>query len=364
MKKRVFCCLLTIVMLVALMPTALAAGNTVDFNGHRYERIDQSMTWAEAKAYCETRGGHLATITSPEEQNAVESVLQGGNKNNYWLGAYRTQENTFAWVTGEDFNQYTHWDQGEPNNYINKGENSVHIFRVSEPFKGHSQVGYWNDVPDEGEQDFFALEKFGLVCEYDYIASNWAQTELQKADDLGLIPDALKNADLTRPITRSEFAAVSVKTYEKISGTQALPATNSPFTDCNDLEVLKAYNLGVTNGISPTTFGPNTLLDREQAATMLTRVFKRATMPGWTLSADAAFPLTYQKPTPFADDADISNWAKDSVYFMAANGIIGGVGNNKFAPKNVTPTDEANQYANATREQALAIAVRMVDHLK
>ena len=97
---------------------------------------------------------------------------------------------------------------------------------------------------------------------------------------------------------------------------------------------------------------------------MLTRTFKRATMNGWTIQNDAQFTLTYDKPSAFADDKDISDWAKDSVYFMAANGIINGVGNNKFAPKNVTSADEANGYANATREQALIIAVRMVENLK
>ena len=43
---------------------------------------------------------------------------------------------------------------------------------------------------------------------------------------------------------------------------------------------------------------------------------------------------------------------------------INGVGNNKFAPKNITSEEEANGYANATREQALIIAVRMVENLK
>ena len=48
---------------------------------------------------------------------------------------------------------------------------------------------------------------------------------------------------------------------------------------------------------------------------------------------------------------------------MAANKIINGVGNNKFAPKNMTTADEANGYANTTREQALTIAVRMLENL-
>ncbi len=198
----------------------------------------------------------------------------------------------------------------------------------------------------------------------DFEASDWAKAELAKADELGLIPEVLDGADLTADITRAEFAAVAVKVYEALSGTAALPALANPFTDTTDIEILKAYNIGAVNGTSATTYSPNDLLNREQAAAMLTRVFKHVTLPGWTLATDSQFTLPYEKPALFADDNDISDWAKDSVYFMAANGIINGVGNNKFAPKNVTSADEANGYANATREQALIIAVRMVENLK
>jgi len=194
--------------------------------------------------------------------------------------------------------------------------------------------------------------------------SAWASAELAKVDALGLIPDCLMDADLTKPITRAEFAAVAVKVYEALSETKATPIAKNPFTDTTDAEVLKAYNIGAVNGMSATTYSPNALLNREQAATMLTRVYKKVTLNGWTLTTDGNFKLQYTKPTPFADDKDISDWAKDSVYFMAANGIINGVGNNKFAPKNTTASEEALGYANATREQALIIAARMVENLK
>ena len=194
--------------------------------------------------------------------------------------------------------------------------------------------------------------------------SAWASAELAKADALGLIPESLVDADLTQSITRAEFAAISVKAYEALANGAAIPAVNNPFTDTSDVEVLMAYNIGAVNGTSATTFDPNALLNREQAAAMLTRVFKKVSLAGWTLATDSQFTLPYEKPALFADDADISEWAKDSVYFMVANGIINGVGNNKFAPKNVTSADEANGYANATREQALIIAVRMVENLK
>ena len=196
------------------------------------------------------------------------------------------------------------------------------------------------------------------------VTSRWAETEIDRTEELGLVPAVLEGKDLTKPITRLEFAAVCVKLFENLSGSIALPSVLNPFEDTDDIEVLKAYNVGITNGTSATTFEPDKLLNREQCVTMLTRVFKRTTMPGWTLETDGSFTLDYEQPAAFADDEEISGRAKDSIYFMAANGIINGMGGNLFAPRNMTPDQEALGYANATREQALAIAVRMVENLK
>ena len=233
------------------------------------------------------------------------------------------------------------------------------------------------NVGDIVDFDMFYMERhttgshMKILTNFDFLnlqASDWAQAELAEADKLGLIPDTLRSADLTLPITRAEFAAVSVKAYEALSGEKAESAASNPFTDTNDPDVLKAYNLGITTGTSATTFEPNTLLNREQAATMLARVFKKVMIVGWEISRDAEyadiFIGQFAMPEPFADDANISDWAKPSVYFMAANGIINGIGDNLFAPRATTEAEAAIGYAQATREQALAIATRMVKNLK
>ncbi|MCR4771529.1 MAG: fibro-slime domain-containing protein, partial [Oscillospiraceae bacterium] len=204
-------------------------------------------------------------------------------------------------------------------------------------------------VGDVVDFDMFYMERhttgsnMRIRTNFDFLnlqASAWAQAELAEADALGVIPECLQGADLTQPITRAEFAAVSVKVYEALSGAKAEPIAVNPFTDTSDEEVLKAFNVGVTNGMSDTTFEPDTLLNRQTAATMLTRVYKKTALDGWTLETDGSyneqFKGMFTQPEPFADDADISGWAKDSVYFMAANGIINGVGGNKFAPRAVT----------------------------
>ena len=129
------------------------------------------------------------------------------------------------------------------------------------------------------------------------IVSEWAKPEIEKAEAMGLIPEVLKNKpDLTMPINRAEFAALSVKVYEVLSGNTAVPAIYNPFTDTQDIDVLKSYNVGITIGTSANTFSPGVLLNREQAATMLTRVFKKINIPGWTLANDAYFTLQYTSP--------------------------------------------------------------------
>lgn len=186
-------------------------------------------------------------------------------------------------------------------------------------------------------------------------ASDWAAAELKKAEEYSLIPPSLESADVSKPITRSEFASLSVKLYEALGKTELKAAEVNPFSDTADAEVLKAYAAGITTGTSDTTFEPDALLSREQAATMLARTYSKS------MDKEAKPSGTAEK---FADDAFISDWAKDSVYFMAENAIINGIGEGKFAPRNVTQEQEDALYANSTREQAVAISVRMYEKFK
>ena len=134
-------------------------------------------------------------------------------------------------------------------------------------------------------------------------ASDWAAAELKKAEEYSLIPPSLESADVSKPITRSEFASLSVKLYEALGKTELKAAEVNPFSDTADAEVLKAYAAGITTGTSDTTFEPDALLSREQAATMLARTYSKS------MDKEAKPSGTAEK---FADDGFISDWAKDS----------------------------------------------------
>lgn len=180
-------------------------------------------------------------------------------------------------------------------------------------------------------------------------ASTWAEPELIKANDLGLIPEILKGADMTKPITREEFCELAVLLYEKLTKTTATPSSPNPFTDTTNSQILKAYALGITTGTSATTFSPQTLINREQCATMLFRAIK-------AIAPSADYSIT--GVNDFPDQKDISSWAVDGTKYMSKLGIIKGDAAGSFMPKATTTAQIAAGYGMATREAAILMTVR------
>ena len=183
-------------------------------------------------------------------------------------------------------------------------------------------------------------------------ASAWAKPELQKANDLGLIPGILKGADMTKPITREEFAELTVLLYEKVSKKISKPVSPNPFTDTTNPQILKAYNLGITTGTSQTTFSPKVLINREQCAAMLFRAIK-------AIHPQGDYSVAGVKDLP--DQKHISSWAVEATKYMNKIGVIAGDAQGNFMPKATTPAQEAAGYGMATREQAIALSLRTHD---
>jgi hypothetical protein len=406
MKKRVLSLALAVLMCLSLVPAALAAGTpkvgeTVSYGQYNYivlavegnkallitkdcvsdkfynenedMAITDATTWETATIRVWLNGEFYNTAFSAEEKKAIIETDVITPQNPEYSGATlskATKDKVFL-LSYQEAKQYFPTDDARKATF--NGQKALWRTRTSGITNGSTCYVYPDGslvtegfpVGRGGDIDPFGIRPaLWVQFENAPITSDWAAAEIAKAAELGLIPDTLKGGDLTRPITRAEFAAVSVKVYESLSGVKAIPAVNNPFTDTKDVEVLKAYNLGITTGTSADKFSPDVLLSREQAATMLTRVFKKVSLAGWTIATDGDFTLQYTKPPLFADDALISAYAKDSVYFMVANKIINGTGNNKFSPRAVTPAEQAANYASATREAALLIAVRMVENLK
>lgn len=83
------------------------------WNGHAYMILNRRKDWLEARELCEGLGGHLATITSEEEQTVITELMADSSDHNFWLGSY-SKDGAWIWITGEAF-EYQSWAPGEPN---------------------------------------------------------------------------------------------------------------------------------------------------------------------------------------------------------------------------------------------------------
>jgi hypothetical protein len=84
------------------------------FGGHHYMLYASAVSWEKAKAFSESVGGHLATITSQSEQDWIKKTF--GASFELWIGGSDAdEEGTWRWITGEKW-RYANWATAEPNN--------------------------------------------------------------------------------------------------------------------------------------------------------------------------------------------------------------------------------------------------------
>ena len=147
---------------VMTLPTMGAqAYNGAHADNSLYELVvDTPLNWNSANAAARRRvapgcrTAHLATITSPAEQEVVDELMAGVDRN-AWLGGHQgglSLDENWLWVTGEPFD-YENWGGGEPNDMpagvlIPGSEQHLETLGVS---------GKWNDAPGS-EEKFFIVE--------------------------------------------------------------------------------------------------------------------------------------------------------------------------------------------------------------
>ena len=139
-----------------------------------------------------------------------------------------------------------------------------------------------------------------------------------------------------------------------------------------------AYSLGLMNGTTKSTFGPNAAATRAQTWTMLARIAGQdtrrsstwyevgqkwamnlgitdGTNPMGSLTREQLAAMLYRyvgSPAvngtlTFTDSTNVSTWARNAMIWAVQNGILDGVGGNRLNPKGTT-----------TRAQAAAIFMR------
>lgn len=260
-------------------------------------------------------------ISTPVFHNGLmaiqtESTLwEGSVKGAFGNGKYGLIDKTGKFISKNDFDKLDWQD----NRYIGKRGTKLYLV---------DKEGGETELPSD-------IDKYGASWLDKY--STWARPDVAAAHEHGL------GSNFHYPrldITRVDFCKLAVKLYSKMSSVpENIP--DAAFSDCEDENVVVAAALGIVTGYEDGTFRPYAFITREEAATMLDRLYKSL---GGAETAESS--------RQYADDARFGDWSRDSIYTMQNIGIMKGEENNEFHPD-----------GGYTGEQAIVTIERMYNQL-
>lgn len=172
------------------------------------------------------------------------------------------------------------------------------------------------------------VDKYNLAYAYrqknDW-QNHWASEQIRYAMNKGWVT----TTDFFRPednITRAEF----VRIFNNVFG--LTKESGVVFNDTKNhwakYEIDKAVTNGVCKGVSTEEFKPNNFITREEAASMISNYNKIA-------------DNNIDKLKLYADENQVSNWAKTSVEGVLEKGYMGGYSDKTFRPINKITRAEA-----------------------
>ena len=264
-------------------------------------------------------------ISTPVFHNGLMAIQtdstlwEGSVKGAYGNGKYGLIDRAGKFVSKNDFDKLDWQD----NRYIGKRGTKLYLV---------DKEGGETELPSD-------IDKYGASWLDKY--STWARPDVAAAHEHGL------GSNFYYPrldITRVDFCELVVDLYRKLNPEMDSAPKNildTAFSDCEDENVAVAAALGIVTGYEDGTFRPYAFITREEAATMLDRLYKSL---GGTETAKSS--------RQYADDAQFGDWSRDSIYTMQNIGIMKGEENNEFHPD-----------GGYTGEQAIVTIERMYNQL-
>jgi outer membrane protein assembly factor BamD (BamD/ComL family) len=120
--------------------------DAMQWNNHWYKIFNDIVLWHEAKAICESLGGHLAIIDNKEENDFISGLVNRIGGDITWIGANDIEKHgTWVWDNGKQVT-FFNWDNGQPNG-------------TEEIYLGINKQGKWHDCD--------ATAKFPFICEWE-----------------------------------------------------------------------------------------------------------------------------------------------------------------------------------------------------
>ena len=174
------------------------------------------------------------------------------------------------------------------------------------------------------------------------ITGHWAADNILFAASRGLLSGT---SDTTFSPDTGMTRGMFVTALGRLAGINPDSYQTGKFTDVKADAYYAPYvnwaaQTGIVEGVTATTFAPDTNINREQMAVI---------MKNYAAKLGYDLPQTLKAVT-FADNTQISSWAKDAVKSMQQAGILTGKNENKFAPKGT-----------ATRAEVATVLRRFVE---
>ena len=170
---------------------------------------------------------------------------------------------------------------------------------------------------------------------------HWAKESIQCVNKLGILK-GIKETEFApnEAMTRAMF----ITALGRLGNVNEQDYSASSFGDVPADAYYRGFaewakTAGISSGTQMGSFAPNQPISREQIATM---IFRFAKYLGYELPA-------VQAKAAFADEAQISSWAKEAVIALQQAGILQGKGNQMFDPQ-----------GKATRAEIAALLQRLV----
>ena len=127
-----------------------------------YEVVTADVSWADAEAAAEAKGGHLVVIDSAEKWTRVAQLADESGLTYVWIGLHRV-DSKLAWVR-DNVDPVYNWASGEPSVHDTNGaaEDYVLITRTADGW-------YYNDCIGDpaGRYPQFYSGKIGYIIEID-----------------------------------------------------------------------------------------------------------------------------------------------------------------------------------------------------
>ena len=128
-----------------------------------YEVVKADVSWADAEAAAEAKGGHLVVIDSAEKWTRVAQLADESGLTYVWIGLHRTDSGELAWVK-DNVDPVYNWASGEPSVHDTNGaaEDYVLITRTNSGW-------YYNDCIGDPAAKYpqFYGGKTGYIIEID-----------------------------------------------------------------------------------------------------------------------------------------------------------------------------------------------------